>query len=118
MTEVSKTDCQYVAKRYLEAMREVGDAAIALIEAELERECYLEFGGWGGIDGDGRVELRFDLTRMLNPEAAEETPYRHMHKLIYQYVEDHFHQKGFGTYYTENLGLFYLTFGKITKELV
>jgi hypothetical protein len=118
MTEVSKTDCQYVSQRYLAAMREVGDAAIALIEAELERECYIEFGSWGNIDSEGRVELRFDLTRMLNPEAAEETPYRHMHKLIYQYVECHFLQKGYGTHFTENMGLFYLTFGKITKDLV
>jgi hypothetical protein len=114
---VDQTSCAFVHNAYASAMRAVADKAIALIEEQLVSQKYLNDNAWRYIDSDGRVELDFSISDMLNTDRNPEDQYVHTHSLIYQYMETHFLAKGFGTHYNKVHDTFTLTFGKITKEL-
>lgn len=114
---VDPTSCDYVRNAYVSAMRSVADKAIALIEEQLVKQTYLEDNTWRCVGDDQRVELRFDISRMLNDDRDPEVPCIYTHALIYQYMEIHFLGKGFGTHYNKVHDTFHLTLSKITKEL-
>ena len=114
---VDPTSCDFVRNAYVGAMRTVADRAIELIEEKLIQQDYLSDNAWRCVNEESRVELRFNVSELLNAGRTTEDPYTHLHILIYQYMETHFLAKGFGTHYNKVHDTFYLTFGKITKEL-
>lgn len=115
---IDPTSCGFVRDAYVGAMRAVAENAIAIIEEKLVKQEYLQDTSWRWVNDDDRVEIRFDVAQLLNAGRDPEEPYVQTHTLIYGYMETHFLNKGFGTHYNKVHDTFFLTFGKITKELV